>query len=82
MWLENVCNGRRREILDEVEYLLSEQSLTEWPPYLDEMCKGEGVVAEDLYWVFTAERSHNFRLRVSKTFADVLGAAFIFERHF
>lgn len=39
----------RREILNDIGSLLSEQALPEWPSFLKEMCENGAVVLEKLY---------------------------------
>lgn len=61
------CGSRwRRELLEDLGSLLSTQSLAGWPPFLKELCGGDGVVVQELYSIFTFGPLHNFQLRVSR----------------
>lgn len=57
---------RSPEILDEMNSLLSEQSLPECPSFLEKTSKIDGVVAEDLYSVFASELLFNFYFEMPK----------------
>lgn len=63
---ERGLRKRRRRLLDEIESLLSEQSLAEWLSLLGEMCGGNGVVVENLYSIFMLEPLHYLHLGVSR----------------
>lgn len=46
---------RRRRTLNKIDSMPSEQSLPDWPSFLEKMCERDGVVLEALYLMFTFE---------------------------
>lgn len=52
--------------MDEIDLLLSAQSLAEYTSFLKRMFGCEGVVMEDLYSIFTLQALRNPHLRVRK----------------
>lgn len=55
-----------REILDEIDFLLSETSLAGWQLFLEKICGGDGVAVENLYSTVTFEPLQNLQLGVSR----------------
>lgn len=57
---------KRPEKQSELAILLCHHSLASWPTFLEEMCRGDELVAENLYAVFTFEPLHSLRLGVRR----------------
>lgn len=55
---------RRQKWLNEIGSLLSEQSRTKWPSFMEAMCGEEGVVGKESYSMITTEPLQNLRLEV------------------
>lgn len=51
--------------MDEIDSLLSKQSLAEWTLFLEEIWGGDGGVVEKLFLTFTFELLHNLQLAAS-----------------
>lgn len=57
---------RRREVQSQIAALPSQQPLTEWPSFLEDVCVGDGIVAEDSHSKVTFESLRNLYLVVSR----------------
>lgn len=57
---------REQELQSGIADFLSQQSVAEWPPFLEEMCRGDGVVVEGLYSTCMFEPLHSLRLLVPR----------------
>lgn len=57
---------RRQDILDKKYSLFYEQSLAEWPFFLEALRGGDGAVIEDFYSIFTIEPLQNLHVVVPR----------------
>lgn len=57
---------RRPKIQSEVVALLHEQFPAKWPSFLEDICGGDEIVTEYLYFTSTFEPLHNFHLEVPR----------------
>lgn len=65
-WRIGAVVRRRSKVLDEIDYLLSKQSVAKWPSLLEDLCGVHGEVVEDLYSIFTFQSDHNLRFEISR----------------
>lgn len=72
------CITGRREIQGKIVALLSEQPLAEQPSFLEVICKGDGVVADGLYSIFTFQPFQKPPFKSVKTSVAVPRSVIVF----